>query len=104
MLAACLAVEAAMSPEERRRFLANTVGVNPNLLGAKVADVLDMMLDHDAYLDTIEMMYEGHREDTELPTLIPITVCAIAGAYGKANVTWERVKSLIDVTRPEKFL
>lgn len=95
-----LDVADAMSPEERAMFLDKVVRGNPSLVGAKVADVLDMLVDHDAYLDVVELMYEAHRGDTDRPSLISVAVCAMAGTYGKVNTTWERVHSLITKTRP----
>jgi hypothetical protein len=91
----CLAVQEALSYEERKKFLANTVRDNPRLQGAKVADVLDILCDHNTYLDLVEPMYEAHHHATNSPQLIGICTRAIAVVYGTSHTTWGRVALLV---------
>jgi hypothetical protein len=54
-----LAVEAAMSSEDKARFLALTAFPGSNLNGAAVADVLDLYADHDECLQWTEPFFDG---------------------------------------------
>lgn len=49
-----LATEAVMAPEQREAFLANIHRLNPQMRGAQVADVLDILADMDANLEVTE--------------------------------------------------
>lgn len=45
-----LVVEATMDEREKRLFLDRVTAINPQLRGAHVADILEMLYDGDAYL------------------------------------------------------
>lgn len=74
-----LAVEEALTEEERATILTRCAGPGTNLHGAKVADVLDIYANHDARLEWTEPFYEedarmrmlyrviGHDPDADLP-------------------------------------
>ncbi len=53
-----LLVQSAMTEDQRSAFLAAVVEQNPNLQGAHVADVLDMMANQDAHLGECEAVHE----------------------------------------------
>src|SRR5256885_2278758 len=55
-----LAIEAAMSPEDQRALLDKAAVQNYWLRGAKVADVLDVYYDHDAFLERTEPFWDAH--------------------------------------------
>lgn len=61
--------------------------------GAAVADVLDILLDHDAHLDVLEPMRERLAGNLENPRLLGPAALAVLYAYGEA--TDEKVLELI---------
>lgn len=71
MSAAVLAVEAALTEEERAQILAATAGPGTSLHGAAVADVLDILANHDAHLEWTEPFYDSD------PRLLAVLYAAI---------------------------
>lgn len=55
-----LTIEERLSEEERRDLLERAFAANPQLRGAKVADVLDIYDNGDALLSLTERFYEQH--------------------------------------------
>lgn len=54
-----LVVESMLTDEEERVFLDNFYALNPNMRGAQVADILDMLESSDSHLDVTEpVMHE----------------------------------------------
>lgn len=80
-----LAVERAMTLEEREQFLARFVGINPHYDGAHVADILDILNDSDSHLDVTEPLLEAHAdeigEDVQLASL-----CTLAAIYAHGEI------------------
>jgi hypothetical protein len=59
MTRSALAVEAAMTEEDKARFLGLTAPPGSGLNGAAVADVLDIYADHDECLEWTEPFYDS---------------------------------------------
>lgn len=57
-----LTIEERLTEEERRRLLERVFAANPQLRGAKVADVLDIYDNGDALLSLTERFYEQHAD------------------------------------------
>jgi hypothetical protein len=57
-----LGVEEILTQDEKDRFLDKVFAAHPNLKGAHVADVIDIMSNHDMHLEYTEAMYEAHEE------------------------------------------
>jgi hypothetical protein len=98
-----LAVERAMVESERIAFLDRVLIRNPHLNGAHVADMIAMMLDGDADLETTEAAYELFYQDRQDdPRLFTACVHAVRGAYGtvleprSTKVFQIQVRDLID--------
>lgn len=75
-----LAVECAMDPTAARRALDQFVELNPQLRGIKLADVLDMLRDVDAWLDLTEPVYEAlcdSATDDERDLIVPATLALL---------------------------
>lgn len=53
-----LLIEQVLTEDERARFLAAAIRVNPQLEGAHVADLLSIYDDADAFLDRRERFYD----------------------------------------------
>lgn len=58
-----LAVDRALTDEERALFLSEVFNRMPRLTGAHVADVLDIFENSDAYLPITEPFWEAHGEE-----------------------------------------
>jgi hypothetical protein len=63
--AVLMAVQGALTAQEREALLSRTFEMYPYLRGAEVADVLDLTTDHDIFLDQTEVFGEQH--DASLP-------------------------------------
>jgi hypothetical protein len=61
--AALMAVASALTEQEQAVFLAKVAATWPRMVGAKVADVLDMMDDHDMFVDQTDPFFELHGEE-----------------------------------------
>ncbi len=57
---AALAVDRAMTGPERALFLERVYNQQPRMVGAEVADVLDIWDSADAYLGLVEPFWEAH--------------------------------------------
>ena len=57
--AALMAVASALTAAEREQFVAK-VWLWPGMAGADVADVLDLTVEHDEFLDKTEPFFEAH--------------------------------------------
>ena len=90
-----LAIQNAMTAEERTAFLANFTKINPHWRGAHVADVLDELANRDAHLSAIEPMQEAHGHEVEAKGLITCAVLAVA-YLNDGVVEWATVKELSD--------
>lgn len=92
---AALAVEAALTPEEKRTIL-DQFQYGP-LNGAHVADILDILADHDALLELREPFYEnGYDQAVQAylgrdidPTILSMAVLAVALLAGQ--IPWTEV-------------
>lgn len=62
---AVMAVTEALSEIEQDRILDATRFLYHNLTGAGVADILDILADHDSHLFWTEPLYDEHRTDYE---------------------------------------
>lgn len=60
-----LAVDRALTDEERARFLTEVYNKMPRLQGAHVADVLDIWNNSDAFLGLVEPFWEQHCEELD---------------------------------------
>lgn len=49
-----IAIDRALTPEERKTFLRRFCDLNPHWIGAHVADVLDHLVNSDAHLNLTE--------------------------------------------------
>lgn len=58
-----LAVDRALTDEERARFLAEVYNRMPRLVGAHVADILDIWQNSDAFLGLTEPFWEAHEAE-----------------------------------------
>ena len=58
-----LAIDRALTPAERALFLERVYNRQPRMVGAEVADVLDIWQNSDAYLGLTEPFWEQHREE-----------------------------------------
>ena len=95
-----LGVEAILSDEEKDTFLENVFAEYPNLRGAHVADVLDIMYDHDEHLEVTEPQYEEHEEEIiafGIPKLFGL--CAYLALYlwpdDDDEARWQHTKDLV---------
>jgi hypothetical protein len=87
-----LAADAAVTEDERRAFLDRF----PRLRGAYVADVLDILDNHDEYLDVLEPMHEEHGADVPNKRVLTAATLLCAGIHGADAVTWGRVRELAE--------
>jgi hypothetical protein len=60
-----LAVDRALTVEERGQFLAEVYNRIPRMVGAEVADVLDIWQNSDAFLGLVEPFWEAHRDELD---------------------------------------
>lgn len=87
---AALAVERAMTDEQRQRFLQHFFAANPSWRGAQVADVLSEMDNTDANLTVVERLLE---DNADLP---PAAATVIRALYWAGpDVTVEAVRDLL---------
>lgn len=91
---AVLAVEEAMSEETKTDFLERVFAVNPQLRGAKVADVLDIFADADAYIEVTEPWWNRRTEDFAGAERQCAGYAAISSAVLYGDVDDEWVESL----------
>ena len=89
-------VEERMTEEERATFLTRIGALNPNLIGAKVADVLEMLDNSDAYLGAREPLYEELKdeltgEDAFGPAACAAVVLAGTDAMRRAGTPGEEL-------------
>jgi hypothetical protein len=94
-----LGVEAILTQEEKDRFLKNAYTAMPNLQGAPVADVIDILNSHDAHLGFTETTYEEHATEIQeygQPRLF--TLCCFLAIYidGPAGDLWAKTKVYMD--------
>lgn len=71
-----LVVAANMAEHEQRLFLDRVTAINPQLRGAHVADVLEMLYDGDAYLSYREadVFIENHVPGTGLAVIAAVVL------------------------------
>jgi hypothetical protein len=91
-----LAVEAAMTEEEKKVFLTTFTEKNPHYRGAPVADVLEVLFDRDCYLAITEPLYEAHKDELKPPDLLPLATFVVIYTKGPEQATWENVKTFAD--------
>lgn len=60
-----LGVEHLLTESEKETFLANIGAAFPNLRGAQVADVIDILCDHDMHLEVTEPLYDEHATEIQ---------------------------------------
>jgi hypothetical protein len=99
-----LGVEAILTDEEKQTFLNRVHERNPQLRGAAVADVIDIMCDRDAYLEYTEPLYEAHEAEIVAygqPRLF--SLCCYLAIYIKpqepslwSDNLWTATKSYMD--------
>jgi hypothetical protein len=58
-----LAVAGCLTDDERARFLAEVYNRMPRLVGASVADILDIWENGDAFLGLVEPFWERHEDE-----------------------------------------
>lgn len=94
MIDAPTLIAVAMTEEERTTFLKIIHEHNPNMRGAHVADVLDIMAQHDSHVGVVEEYLEQHQ--VEHPSLLGAAVRAMFFIKGgQSEVRWEDVEELM---------
>ncbi len=90
-----LRIEQNMTPEEREVFLNTFCSHNPHYRGAHVSDILSILCDTDAHLDTTDAMYEAHKGEISVYPrgLYPMTV--YVAIYCKMGTDWEVIRDLL---------
>ncbi|MGH2869347.1 MAG: hypothetical protein ACRDZY_00695 [Acidimicrobiales bacterium] len=68
-----LAVEAALTPDERTAIKRRTVARNPSMAGASVADILEITADVDGFLEWTEPFYDDDGVRGALPAKLLTT-------------------------------
>ena len=76
-----IAVENCLTEDAKELLLQNTLKINPQLEGAKVADILDMYYNADAMIDLSEPFWERHSDHSvrEVPAIY-VSLALIATA------------------------
>lgn len=80
-----LAIETALTDQERKAILDRAAALNANYHGLKVGDVLGILLEHDAHLDVLEVMHDKHAASLKDPRLLAPAVLAVLYVYGQAR-------------------
>lgn len=92
-----LAVQKALTEEERNVFLQKFTWLNPRWQGAHVADVLQALDERDEDLSVVEPLYEAHGGEVPEPGLIAAAARVVVTLKGSAP--WEEVRGLVERTR-----
>lgn len=92
-----LAVQEAMTPEERSTFLQKFTWLNPRWQGAHVADVLDELDNRDSDLTLVERLYAEHGGEVPEPGLLGAATRVFAVMHDSAS--WNQVYGLVERTR-----
>lgn len=95
----CLAIEAAMTEEQRQAFLGRFYRLNPHWRGARVADILDELDNADANLEVTEPFFERHSDLLSIPAAPgrghPAALAVLALHWSGDQISPEAVRSLL---------
>jgi hypothetical protein len=94
-----LAVDRALTSDERDLFLGMFCALNPHWRGAHVADALEALNNADAHCSIVEPMYEAHGEEVPEEGLLASATCAAIYIHTPGGVTWERVLDIVTRAR-----
>lgn len=94
----CLRIEAIMTDDEKGAFIDQVYPLWPGLVGANVADILDIWENQDEYLDVTETLWDEHGDDPLVRTLhqrhVPVSMFIYAAMFMIPLVTppstWEK--------------
>lgn len=95
---ASLAVEAAMTEDEKAKFLIVFCDLNPHYKGAHVADVLDELNGRDAHCDQVELMLQTH-VPAEDDVLVATAIRACLYLHHPRRYVWQDVAELLSRVR-----